>query len=117
MTDPFPSAYLALTHYQVWTDFGGPGIGVDQTDHFSDAASSWADCMARGYPSMVMECRVNAPLVDVTDAARKTAMRWVINRREDLPGWVTGEVADTSPADELAQRGYDAARDAKDAAA
>lgn len=97
-----------LPHYLVLTDFGalGLGNGADPQTNFRDACNEWSEHMSEGRASVVLEAQINAPLIDVTDAARETVERWFLENHRDLPKWLLD--ADT---DDRAQAGYDAARE------
>ena len=104
---------LRLTAYIVLTDFG-PTLGLSANDAlhatFNDACNAWADQMDGGCRSWVIETRLNAPTIDVTDEARETCIRWHLENHNDLPDWLI-ETPDDE-ADAPAQRGYDMAREA-----
>ena len=83
---------MSLTHYLVLTDFGTPhgwANGADPQTSFADACNEWQEQMAQGRPSVVLEAQINAPLIDVTDVARKTVLRWLAGR--SVPDWLMDE--------------------------
>ena len=104
---------IRLTHYLVLSDLG-PGYGLISQEtlhpHFHDACHAWADQMDQNHQSWVIEAKLNAPALDVTDEARETCIRWHIENHSDLPDWLLTPADDE--ADAPAQRGYDAAREA-----
>lgn len=104
---------LILTKYIVLTDFG-PGLGMSANDSlhttFNDACNEWAEKMCEGSQSWVIEARLNAPVLDVTDEVRNTCIRWHVENHSDLPDWLI-DVADDE-GDAPAQRGYDIAKEA-----
>lgn len=56
------SAFLALTHYVVISDFGSLGIGgaTDVTLSFDDAVDAYAEQMGHGMAAAVFECNAVA---------------------------------------------------------
>lgn len=104
---------LTFPRYLVLTDFGdlGLGNGAEPQTTFADACTEWTDQMAHGHTSWVVEARLNAPLLDVTDEAREAELRRCVAAHGDIPAWLIEVPDDEGDAPE--QRGFDAARDAR----
>jgi hypothetical protein len=104
---------LLQTKYMILTDFGfgfGLGNGSDPLDTFSDACAAWADQMDQNNQSWVIEVKLNAAVVDLTDEARAKCIRWHAENDSDLPDWLIDVPSDEADAPD--QRGYDAAKEA-----
>lgn len=100
-------AFLNLTVYVVVTDYGreifrdadgkkqardlGIGCGDAVSNSFDDAVSEWADRMADGLPSAVIEVHIPDGIArNATSAAAARAAQWEAARHpaDPLPKWL-----------------------------
>lgn len=95
MTDPDPlTAFLGLTLYAVVADLGKHGIAsADLCPAFDDACDRWVEHMEDGERAEVLEIQIGRPAILATAAAARRVAQWHINRRQDLPDWLSEKVA------------------------
>jgi hypothetical protein len=105
---------LTFPRYLVLTDFGAEGVKPCEKLYatFRDASQDWAEQTKKIGTSWVVEARLNAPLLDVTDEAREAELWHCVKAHGDIPGWLLEAPGDEGDAPE--QRGWDAAKVASD---